>query len=372
MKVFYLPDLGEGLSEAEIREWYVKVGDEVVIDQPLVSMETAKAVVDVPSPYQGKIIALHGHSNDIIATGAPLISFELAENATSKSESVVGSLEANHKNWDEDNVIIHPAQQQSSTFKIMPAARVLATQMNIDLSSIKPTGPEGLIVVEDVKKLIAYSQTISTQEGMEKLHGVRREMANQMTRSHREVVPVTLVEDADITTIKNNVDITTFLIRALIFASKAEPSLNAWFDGKLMQRKLFNEVNIGIAIDTQEGLFVPVIKNAEHYGDMELREKLNTYKKSVSDRTIKQDDMKEATIILSNFGTFSGRYATPIVVRPMVAILAVGRIREIPLVKNNRIEIGRIMPLSLTFDHRAVTGGEASRFLSCIVQFLST
>ena len=163
MKIFKLPDLGEGLAEAEIREWYVKEGDVVKVDQPLVSMETAKAVVDVPSPYAGKIVELHGNANEIIKTGAPFITFETEESVSSEKVaqkadkgSVVGKLEASEAKWNESNVIIGgAAKAKSTTVKAMPAARVLAQQMNIDLNAVTATGPNGLITVEDVKKCFA-------------------------------------------------------------------------------------------------------------------------------------------------------------------------------------------------------------------------
>src|SRR5262249_20506315 len=138
MKIFHLPDLGEGLAEAEIREWYVKEGDVVKVDQPLVSMETAKAVVDVPSPYAGKNTKLHGKANEIIKTGAPLISYETDEAAVDKG-SVVGKLETSEKKWDDGDVIIGGSKTKSKAIKAMPAARVLAQQLNIDLSQVTAT-----------------------------------------------------------------------------------------------------------------------------------------------------------------------------------------------------------------------------------------
>jgi pyruvate dehydrogenase E2 component (dihydrolipoamide acetyltransferase) len=371
MKIFYLPDLGEGLAEAEIREWYVNVGDVVKIDQPLVSMETAKAVVDVPSPYSGKIIQLHGQNNEIIKTGAPFITFE-TEDVTHDKGSVVGKLETSEKKWEDDNVIIGSPQTKSSVIKAMPAARVLANQMQVDLNLVKPTGPQGLITAEDVKQFLRQPSSDSSLTGQtEALHGVRRTMAQVMVQSHREIVPVTIIEDADITNLPSKSDLTVLLINAIVVACKNEASLNAWFDGKSLERKLFNEVHLGLAVDTTEGLFVPVIKNAESYSNQELRKLINEYKNAVSTRSVLPKDLQGATITLSNFGMIAGRYATPIIVPPAVAILGCGRSREIAIPRNGQVTIGRIMPLSLTFDHRAVTGGEATRFLNHIIQYLS-
>lgn len=372
MKIFHLPDLGEGLAEAEIREWYIKEGDVVKVDQPLVSMETAKAVVDVPSPYAGKITQLFGKANDIIPTGAPLIRFEAEDDATSDKGSVVGKLEASEKKWDEGDVIIGSAATKSSSIKAMPAARVLAKQMNIDLNLVTASGPQGLITPQDVKQFMEQSSSaVNHLTGQtEKLHGVRRSMALTMAQSHREVVPVTIFEDVNITELPTKADITVYLLQAMVAAAQMEPSLNAWFDGKTMERKLFSEVNIGLATDTPEGLFVPVIRNAETLSAVAMREVIDAYKQSVRSRTVSPADMQGATITLSNFGMIAGRYATPIIVPPTVAILGCGRSRNIVMPRNEQIVLGRIMPLSLTFDHRAVTGGEATRFLAAIIQYI--
>lgn len=375
MKTFYLPDLGEGLAEAEIREWYVKVGDEVKVDQPLVSMETAKAVVDVPSPYTGKIMHLHGKENDMVQTGAALISFETHDAQDNPKGSVVGSLEESMKKWEEGDVIVGSAKTKSSTIKAMPTARVLANQMNVDLSLVTPTGPQGLITPQDIKHFIEQKSKNRLQtdgEKTETLHGVRRAMALAMEQSHRDIVPVTIIEDADITDLPPKSDITVRLLQAIVQAVKEEPALNAWFDGKAMERKLFNEVHIGLAVDTSEGLFVPVIKNAQACSLQDLRHHVDQYKELVRTRCISPQDMQGATITLSNFGTITGRYATPIIVPPMVAILGCGRGREVAMPKQGQIVIGRIVPLSLSFDHRAVTGGEATRFLSAIIKYLTS
>ena len=182
MKIFHLPDLGEGLAEAEIREWYVKEGDVVKVDQPLVSMETAKAVVDVPSPYAGKITRLHGKANEIVKTGAPLISYETDEVVADKG-SVVGKLETSEKKWDDGDVIIGSAKTASTAVKAMPAARVLAQQLNVNLSEVTATGPQGLITANDVKQFIENKSVTTTLPGQtEGLRGVRRVMAQTMAQ----------------------------------------------------------------------------------------------------------------------------------------------------------------------------------------------
>ena len=368
MKIFYLPDLGEGLAEAEVREWYVTEGDEVQVDQPLASMETAKAVVDVPSPYAGKIVKLHGKINEAIKTGSPFITFDTGEGSAEKG-SVVGALEESEEKWNEEDVVTATHSVKSVSIKAMPAARILAKELHVDLATVKATGPQGLITPDDVKRHLQTKTSSHPLTGeTEVLHGVRRTMAHAMMQSHQEIVPVTIVDDADLTHLPKEVDLTVLLLKAIAAASKLEPTLNAWFDGKTLERKLFDEVHIGLASDTKEGLFVPVIKNVEKSTDQDLRNTIDRFKKSVKDRTITPQEMHGATITLSNFGMIAGRYATPIIVQPMVAILACGKSREAALVRESKLIVGRILPLSLTFDHRAVTGGEAARFLGAVMK----
>lgn len=369
MKIFYLPDLGEGLAEAEIREWYVKAGDEVTVDQPLVSMETAKAVVDVPSPYAGKIAVCHGKVNEILKTGSPLVSY-VSDAGVADQGSVVGNLPHSASAWDDGDVIIGAAPAAKTTVKAMPAARVLANEFNIDLAKVKGSGPAGLITADDVKRHQRAQTAVVFTGETEALHGVRRIMAQAMAQSHLAIVPVTIVEDADISQLPEKSDITVLLMQAMVAAAKAEPAMNAWFDGESLVRQLVKEVNIGMAVDSDEGLFVPVLHAAEKKSASELRALINQYKVSVKERRIPASDMQGATITLSNFGTIAGRYATPIIVPPAVAILGCGRSREVAMVKDGVIKPGRIMPLSLTFDHRAATGGEATRFLGAVIQHL--
>jgi 2-oxoisovalerate dehydrogenase E2 component (dihydrolipoyl transacylase) len=375
MKIFNLPDLGEGLADAEIREWHVKEGDVVKVDQPLVCMETAKAVVEVPSPQAGKIKKLYGNINDVIDTGAPLVEFEAEEGAMQSPEprkdggSVVGSLEESSQRLDEVNVIVGSSKQKTAaSIKAMPAVRALAKQLNVDLSLAKASGPQGQITAEDVKKLAAESGSGVGQA--EKIHGVRRAMAIAMTHSHQEVVPVTIIEDADLSDLPANSDITASLLQSMVAGVKAEPAINAWYDGKTMERRLFEEINIGLAMDMPEGLFVPVLKNVAQVAAGDLRTAIDTFKQSVKNRTVSPSDLQGATLTLSNFGMIAGRYATPIVVPPMVAILGCGKIRDVVVAHNGEMKIRRIAPLSLTFDHRAVTGGEATRFLATLIKHL--
>lgn len=382
MKTFNLPDLGEGLAEAEIREWYIKEGDTVTAEQPLVAVETAKALVDVPSPQDGKIAKLFGQAGDIIKTGAPLLAFEttatdniaptLATRATDNADTgtVVGRLETQEKILKEAAVGVEKTTPSSNALKITPALRVLAKELDIDLTKIKGSGPDNSITIQDLKKVLTLqpSSAIShpTIQG-EALHSARRSMALAMTKSHQEVVPVTLMDYAIITHWPEQSDITLRLVRAIVNACQAEPALNAHFDGHELTRQLFSEIHLGLALDTGDHLYVPVIKNAERQTDNELRKEIDRFKAYGQQQHFPPEMLKGATICLSNFGMYAGRYATPIIVPPMVAILATGKKSLEVLVNNNQPSIQAILPLSLTFDHRAVTGAESARFLKAII-----
>ncbi|MFV0819601.1 2-oxo acid dehydrogenase subunit E2 [Tatlockia micdadei] len=369
MNIFNLPDLGEGLPDAEIHEWFVKEGDTVTVDQPLVSMETAKAVVDVPCPQSGKIVKLFGNPGDVIKTGEPLVGFEAAAETDKKVDkgTVVGNLEES-TDISEDNFIIGSSRKSSQRIKTTPAVRLLAKKLGVDLNSLIGSGGHGVITHEDVQA--AAEKKAQLPEGYEALRGVRRAMLNSMVQSHQEIVPVSIFDEADIECWPAGTDITVRLIRAIIHASKQEPALNAWFDTAHSARKCFNEVHLGIAMDSSEGLFVPVIHNAATHSDEQLRKIIDDYKQAVSERVVAPEKLKGATITLSNFGKFAGRFASPIIVPPMVAILAVGRLYQGVVALNGKVETHRLLPLSLSFDHRAVTGGEATRFLGAVIEAL--
>lgn len=367
MEIFNLPDLGEGLPDAEIHEWYVKEGDRVTLDQPLVSMETAKAVVDVPCPQAGVIVKLFGKPGDIMKTGTALVGFEAETAARVDKGTVVGKLEES-QDTSEDNFIIGSHARPSQRSKATPAVRLLAKKLNVDLNALKGSGDYGLITRQDVEA--AAAQTATLPEGFEPLKGVRRAMLSSMVESHQQVVPVSIFDEADIHAWTEDSDISVRLIQAIVAACKKEPALNAWFDTQSSSRKCFKEVNLGLAIDTNEGLFVPVIHDADQHSPAKLRQLINEYKEGAQSRTLPPANLKGASITLSNFGKFAGRYASPIIVPPMVAILAVGRLYQAPIVHKDEIKAHPMLPLSLSFDHRAVTGGEATRFLGEVIRAL--
>lgn len=366
MKYFKLPDLGEGLQEAEIVQWHVKPGDAVTIDQVIVSVETAKAIVDIPSPQAGTIAACFGAEGDLIHIGEPLL--EYAGEQQEDTGTVVGKMQTAQHTAEVDHFIIGSAHRQSGGAALAtPAIRALAKRLNVDLAQVSGSGKNGLITSADVEKAAQLKLDLGEAKP---LRGVRRSMARNMARAHAEVVKVTINDDVDIDHWPKGEDITMRLVRALAQACKAEPQLNAWFDGANETLRVIDKVDLGIAVDTPDGLFVPVLRNITARSLEDLRNGLEHLRADVRARTIPPQEMTGATLTLSNYGTIAGRYGNPVVVPPQVAILGAGRIYKAAVVTDSGCVNHRILPLSLSFDHRVVTGGEAARFLRALMDDL--
>ncbi|MET0289357.1 MAG: dihydrolipoamide acetyltransferase family protein [Pseudoxanthomonas sp.] len=458
-KTFHLPDLGEGLPDATIVEWFVKEGDVVRLDEPLVSMETAKAVVEVPSPVSGKVLKLAGAAGEVVNTGAMLAQFEpdpdlpqradgqdtghahgapkaattatpsTGQPSTADASRVVasdtgGDVEDGER---DDAGTVVGAMQSSNTVqteaavavggvRAMPAVRATARKLGVDLARVRATGTDGVVTMADVKRAAADGSAkvgstppptirtaapvstpaapadsnrvrtslsssgkpmrtsppgVSASGQPEPLKGVRRNMARVMADAHRKVVPTTLTDDADIQAWAPGNDMTARLVRGIVAASRAVPAMNAWFDGEALTRTLHPHVDIGIAVDTDDGLFVPALRNADILDAAGVREGVNRLRTQVLDRSIPASELSGYTISLSNFGMFAGRYATPVVVPPCVSIVAAGRARFQMTPVMGGFESHKVIPLSVTFDHRAATGGEAARFLRALIDDLA-
>ena len=454
-KLFLLPDLGEGLPDAEIVEWHVKVGDTIRLDEPLISMETAKAVVDVPSPFSGKVTRLAGAAGDVIVTGSWLAEFEIDPNLPQRAEAqdtghhhggahaVTAPLAAAESPRDAepspptplpagegskpaDAGTVVGAMQSSDAIrseqavaiggvKAMPAVRALAKKLGVDLSRVRATGADGVVTLNDVKQAAAAgtakhlpspvgrggggegsvreyapspaalraspspagrgddraaAKAAVNFDSDEPIRGVRRNMARSMSAAHAEVVPTTLMDDADLHAWAPGEDIMARTIRALAVASQAEPAMNSWFNGKEGTLRRHTRVDVGIAVDSPDGLFVPALRNCERLDPRQVRAELNRLRDGVKTRSLPPEELTGYTIMLSNFGVFAGKYATPVVVPPCVCIVGAGRLHHAVVPVLGGMEAHRIMPLSLTFDHRAATGGEAARFLRAMIDDL--
>ena len=367
MTTFRLPDLGEGLQEAEIVAWHVGVGDRVVADQPLVSVETDKAVVEVPSPWSGRVLELHGEPGDLVAVGAPLAELE-TEEAVSDTGTVVGMLPPSPGTEVKPRKAPPAAVETVARTKASPAVRKRAAELGVQLEEVAGTGPGGAITSEDVE---AAARSRSVPPGYAKLRGVRRAMADTMARSRAEIVPATVTDEAIVDAWLPDADPTLRLIRAVVAGCRAAPELNAWFDSSSGSRRLHEKIDLGIAMETQDGLFVPVLRNVAQRSEPDLRSGLDAMKRDVAARTVPASELRGQTITLSNFGMLGGLHASLTIVPPQVAILGAGRLHRAARVVGGEVRAVRVLPLSLTFDHRAVTGAEAIRFLTAVVTDLA-
>jgi pyruvate dehydrogenase E2 component (dihydrolipoamide acetyltransferase) len=417
MKIFNLPDLGEGLPDAEIVEWLVAEGDEVSVDDPMVSMETAKAVVEVPSPYTGKIARLHGAAGDVIETGKPLVTFDVGDGVDASeapstppaTEKMAAAAEdsraapADHV----DSKAPEPAEEKQQTradtgtvvgamessdavvaqtvsnvggIKVTPAVRALARKLRVDLAHVSASGKGGVVTRADVELAASQpspvpaataSAAASASGEWEPVRGTRRAMARAMSEAHAQVVATTLMDDADIHRWTAEQDVTVRLLRSLWAGAQVEPGLNAWYDGEQSLRMVHKGMDVGMAVDTADGLFAAALRNVHSSNAQQLRASINRLKSNVANRSIPPADLKNYTIMLSNFGVYAGRYATPIINPPCVCIVAAGKSRFEVVPVLGGYEVHKIMPLSLTFDHRACTGGEAARFLKAMLEDLA-
>lgn len=423
IKSFHLPDLGEGLPDAEIVEWHVSVGDVVRLDAPLVSMETAKAVVEVPSPFSGKVLKLAGQAGDVVLTGAVLVEIEIDPNLPQRADAQDtghhhGAPAAAHaapapqaaaepEAADEDAGTVVGAMESSNAVrseqavaiggvKAMPAVRALAKKLKVDLARVRATGADGVITLADVKAAAANPSAAAASVAApvpaaarapiaapqafmpppagddkdEPIRGVRRNMLRSMSAAHAEVVPTTLMDDADLSAWAPGEDITVRTLRALAVAAKTEPAMNAWLNAKEGTLRRHSAVHIGVAIDSADGLFVASLKHCDSRDGKTLRAELNRLRDGVRSRTLPPEDLSGYTLMFSNFGVFAGKYATPVVVPPCVCIVGAGRLYHAVVPVLGGMETHRMMPISLTFDHRAATGGEAARFLKAMIDDL--
>jgi pyruvate dehydrogenase E2 component (dihydrolipoamide acetyltransferase) len=367
MSTFLLPDLGEGLAEAEILEWHVKPGDHALVDQPMVSVETAKAVVEVPVPYSATVTVLHAAVGDIVATGAPLIDFDVG--------TVVGRMPATREEeFIEPATVTRSRSGDDHRIRALPIARAVAKRLQLDLNAIPGNGSKRPLGLDDVlaassiaRPRICDGLAVPAGSTAEPLRGARRAMSRSMSMSRDQVSGSTVCDDADIHGWPQHGDYMLRLIRAMIAACGAEPSLNAWYDPANNSRILHRHIDLAIAVDTPGGLIVPVLRDIRQKPPAELRAAIIEHKAAAHQRSTTPEDLRDFTLMLSNFGTLAGRYGIPLVVPPAVAILGAGKVRLDAVVVDGAVVAHRRMPLSLSIDHRCITGGEACRFLAAVI-----
>src|SRR6266511_2424791 len=338
---FKLPDLGEGLTEGEVARWLVAEGDDVAEDQPLVEIQTDKTTVEIPSPAAGKVARILVEEGKVVPVGTVLV--------------VIGEDGA----APEEQARAEPAPQQRETTKVRatPLVRRLAQELGVNLAALPGTGPQGRITEQDVRGAAAGATT--TEGRREPLRGVRRLIAEHMTRAHREVPPVTWVEECDFGSVDLKLLVPTVL-KACAEALQEFPELNARLEGD--EVVYLDRYDLGFAVQTDEGLVVPVVRNCESASIEELAAEVGRLAEGARAGTLKPEELRGSTFTVTSAGKLAGAFQTPIVNHPEVAILSVGRIAPRPVVREGALVVGEVGYVALTFDHRVVDGARAAEF----------
>lgn len=361
MTEFKLPDLGEGLAEAIIRQWHVAEGEYIALDAPMVTVETAKATVDIPSPHSGTIEKICVLAGATVQTGAVIVTYT-ADVQT--AATVVGSLEETNTVVKENPLGISVTTNSNQTVKAMPAARVFAKKHHIDLTDVVASNGHS-ISLEDIKKHQSNQQQSASRQQ------ITNTMCQIMEQSKQQVVPATL-QDALPLPWYGEQDITVRVIQSILHAAQIVPQVNAHFEGISKQLIPAQKIELGIAVQTEHGLFLPTLCVPDCDRNMDtIRNILDDIKAKAKQVTFSREDLRTPSIIFSNIGTIAGRYATPVVVPPSVAIIATGRVyTECQLIDGILTPIS-VLPVSISFDHRGLTGAEIALFMRAMAEDLA-
>lgn len=421
--IFKFPDIGEGLEEGVIVQWHVDKGQKVKMGESLVTMETDKVVTEIPSPRDGVIVARYGSEGETIKVGAALVEIELnASEATiaqiednpkveavqEEGAGVVGTLEVAGNDFvltasSEGVNEKRETNQRQTKALATPVARLMAKDMGIDINMVKGTGPGQRVMKEDIlnyskqetKSPISASipkdSIMEERIEVETISQIRKSIAKNMIQSKHNAAHMTVFEEVEISELDRirkkykdhfkdqNIKITylAFIVKAVALALKKHRSLNAEMDmekGVMLYKKYYN---IGIAADTDKGLVVPVIKNADKLSIKEIALEIQTLAEKARLGKLSMDDMKDGTFTITSYGSIGGLFAVPVINYPQAGILGIGRISKQPIVREDKInntdklDIGLMLPLSLSVDHRIADGGETSRFLNRVMSYLN-
>lgn len=432
--VFILPDLGEGVHEAELISWKVSPGETVEEHQVVAEMETDKALVEVPSPRDGVIKELFGEVGEILKVGNVAWTYEgageVSKPAPAPKQQPAKTVEADESGAEEredDGTVVGTMSgslgavtKSEGKALATPAVRRLARDLGVDIDSVNGSGIAGRVTEKDVRAANngqaapaapaarapaaapapakRLATTVPTQTVTEAprpnvlvpsggdttiipIRGVRRTIANRLRQSVDMAVHFSVMDDADVSALDKTrkqlgsasgekLSYLPFVVSAVCRALKEFPSLNAHVDDENQQILRSSKVHMGIATDTEQGLSVPVIPDADARGVLEIGREITALAQMTRDRSVPQERLKGSTFTISNVGSYAGRYATPIINYPEVGILAAGRVRDGVVADNGAIRVAKLMPLSLTCDHRSVDGAEAARCLALIIELL--
>jgi 2-oxoisovalerate dehydrogenase E2 component (dihydrolipoyl transacylase) len=419
-RVFNVPDLGEGLEDAEIVEWKVAEGDSVELNQPLVEVNTAKALVEIPSPYAGTIVKLHGSDGEIVKVGEPLVTFDIveqpaeeaAEGGGPKREAVLVGYGVDQDSKPKGKRRLRPPGERKAPaaraerspapaspagprgVKATPPVRRLAREHGVDLSTLSGTGPEGRITRDDVLAATGgegaerpgaapRAEAPAGKDERIPMKGVRRLIAQKMERSWREIPHVTTFHPADATwlealrrelTEESGVKVSglAVIVRALVEILRDHPKLNSTFDADAEEIVLRRSYHVGIAADTDRGLVVPVVRDADRKGIVTLAREVADVVARTREGKASPEEITGSTITVTNYGVFGSQAGTPIINFPEAAILGVGAVRPQPMVVDGRVEARPVLTLALSFDHRLLDGADADRAMQDLVRQLES
>jgi pyruvate dehydrogenase E2 component (dihydrolipoamide acetyltransferase) len=336
---FRLPDLGEGLTEGEVARWLVAEGDEVAEDDPLVEIQTDKTTVEIPSPAAGPVTRILVAAGEVVPVGTVLV--------------VIGG------SGDEE-----PAPAPAARVQATPLVRRVAQELGVELASVTPTGPGGRISEEDVRRAAGGGASPAVEGRREPLRGIRRQIAEHLTRAHREIPAVTYVEECDFT----GVDLSMLL--PLVLSATAQslhdfPELNARLVGD--EIVYLDRYDLGVAVQTEQGLVVPVVRGCDTRSLEELRADVDELAERARMGTLAPEQLRGSTFTVTSAGKLAGLLVTPLINAPEVAILGVHRIAPRPVVRAGQIVVRSVGNISVTFDHRVVDGARAAAFALAVI-----
>lgn len=362
-----LPDIGEGLTEAEIVDWRAGVGDNVAANQPLVEVETDKAVVEIPAPRSGMLLYVGAESGSTIHVG-DLLAVIGSEGETWEP---VAKAVPQPVSGEPASTPVTPVPGEAGV-KAMPVIRKLARDLGVDLATVVGSGPGGKITRDDVENAAgkavdehAESAGAGLSEG-ETLSAMRRTIARNLTQSWTEIPHVTVWRSVDATRVltaraESGLLLEAILVEAVLPALAEFPDFNATYDGSRLRRSA--GANIGVAVNTEAGLMVPVVRDAETLSMRELAKEIERLTKAARERTLGLGELSGGTFTVSNVGAVGGGFGTPIIPYGTTAIVSVGRAEDDVIARDGAIAIAKTFPVALSFDHRIIDGAAAARFL---------
>jgi 2-oxoisovalerate dehydrogenase E2 component (dihydrolipoyl transacylase) len=416
-RVFDLPDLGEGLEEAEIVEWRVGEGDTVELNQPLVEVNTAKALVEIPSPFAGRVVKLHAAAGEVVKVGHPFVTFDVGGEAGAdapKREAVLVGYGVDQGIKSGRRRRLRPPGERKAPGAVAeapptpsdrpkrargrasPPVRKLARERGLDLAAIQGTGPGGRITREDVLRAApnggAEAEAAPAAEAARvppgeevriPMRGVRRMIAEKMTRAWTEIPHVTTFHQVDATWVDGlrreltegsgaKVSALSVIVRALVEVCRRHPELNSTYDTGAGELVLRGSYHVGIAADTERGLVVPVLRDADAKGIVTIAREIAALVEAARAGRATPDQLTGSTITVTNYGVFGSSHGTPIINHPEAAILGVGSIEPRAVVADGEVVARPALTLALSFDHRILDGGDADRAMADLRDLLQS